>query len=234
MRGAQHEQRRMDRESQTRSWAAPLPDFTAMPRVGSEPRTRVEWDTRDTMNSRMWADTLSSGPHDVTAAMLAAHPTAGAHAAMPSSGRQDERPYGESAANHWMVPGTPASLRMPGVQERPNAPPHSVFQNSWFSGVPVDGDVSREMRGVVKETNVGRSMDAAGRYMERTFQNQWMPSEVRQGIVAAQLKAAEALRPTSDDYRLSFGSVSNSGSSSGSNSGSSGSSSDPSSNQTLR
>jgi hypothetical protein len=67
-------------------------------------------------------------------------------------------------------------------------------------------------------------MDAAGRYMERTFQNQWMPSEVRQGIVAAQLKAAEALRPTSDDYRLSFGSVSGSGS--GSN--------DPSSNQTLR
>lgn len=224
MRGAQHEQRRMDRESQTRSWAAPLPDFTAMPRVGSEPRTRVEWDTRDTMNSRMWADTLSSGPHDVTTAMLAAHPTAGAHAAMPSSGRQDERPYGESAANHWMVPGTPAGQRMPGVQERPTAPPHSVFQNAWLSGVPVDGDVSREMRGVVKETNVGRSMDAAGRYMERTFQNQWMPSEVRQGIVAAQLKAAEALRPTSDDYRLSFGSVSGSGS--GSN--------DPSSNQTLR
>lgn len=228
MRGAQHEQRRMDRESQTRSWAAPLPDFTAMPRVGSEPRTRVEWDTRDTMNSRMWADTLSSGPHDVTAAMLAAHPTAGAHAAMPSSGRQDERPYGESAANHWMVPGTPAAgtMRMPGVQERATAPPHSVFQNAWFSGVPVDGDISREMRGVVKETNVGRSMDAAGRYMERTFQNQWMPSEVRQGIVASQLKAAEALRPTSDDYRLSFGSVSNSVSSSVSSS--------PSANQTLR
>jgi len=213
MRGAQHEQRRMDRESQTRSWAAPLPDFTAMPRVGSEPRTRVEWDTRDTMNSRMWADMLSSGPHDVTAAMLSAHPTAGAHAAMPSSGRQDERPYGESAANSWMIPGgSNGALRMPGVQERPTAPPHSVFQNAWLSGVPVDGDISREMRGVVKETDVGRSMDAAGRYMERTFQNQWMPSEVRQGIVAAQLKAAEALRPTSDDYRLSFGSVSSSGS----------------------
>lgn len=213
MRGAQHEQRRMDRESQTRSWAAPLPDFTAMPRVGSEPRTRVEWDTRDTMNSRMWADMLSSGPHDVTAAMLSAHPTAGAHAAMPSSGRQDERPYGESASNSWMIPGgapAPGALRMPGVQERPTAPPHSVFQNAWLSGVPVDGDISREMRGVVKETDVGRSMDAAGRYMERTFQNQWMPSEVRQGIVAAQLKAAEALRPTSDDYRLSFGSGSSS------------------------
>jgi hypothetical protein len=211
MRATQHDSRLSAREAQSRSWAAPLPDFTALPRVGEGPRIRMEWETRDTMNSRLWADLQVTGPKAVTSAMLAAHPTAGAEAWMPSAGRLDRRSYGESVAGaeavRWTSAGSvggPAGVgfdHMPGIQPRPVVP----AAGAWTAGVdPTGPNAARELRGVVKEELGGRGEDAAGRMMERSFQNQWMSREDQQRIVGAQLAAAEALRPAVDDFRVSY------------------------------
>jgi hypothetical protein len=213
MRSTQHDARRSAREAQDRGWAAPLPDFTVLPRVGAEPRTRLEWETRDTMNNRLWADLEVSGPKAVTTAMLAAHPTAGAEAWMPSAGRTDRRSYvGWGTGSHhsaWTagvpVGGAPGVgfTNMPGIQERPAAPSHGAWLDT--AGVDREGpNVSREFRSVVKEDLSGREEDAAGRVAQRTFQNQWMTRGDQQRIVMSQLTAAEALRPGSDDYRVSY------------------------------
>jgi hypothetical protein len=211
MRATQHDARRSARGEQDRSWAAPLPDFTALPRVGEGPRVRMEWETRDTMNSRLWADLQVSGPKAVTTAMLAAHPTAGAEAWMPTAGRLDRRSYGEAAAGAEAVrwpsggaiggPGGVGFSHMPGVLERPGLP----AAGAWTAGVDSAGpNAARELRGVVKEDIGGRGEDAAGRMMERSFQNQWMSRTDQQRVVGAQLAAAEALRPTVDDFRVSY------------------------------
>jgi len=209
-RQAQHESRLASREEQTRSWAAPLPNFAALPprSIGDEPRIRLEWESRDTINSRLWSDMVVSGAHQVTAGMLAAHPTGGAESGLPSSGRQDGRPYGTGAAAVWMSGerGSTSPTTMPGVQPRPVPPPASLFGTAWMSGVDVEGgDAARELRGVVKEDNSRRAEDSAGRFLSRAFDNQWMTTDVREGIVRAQLTAAERLRPEADDWRRQFG-----------------------------
>ncbi|NDE15710.1 hypothetical protein EBZ80_12345 [bacterium] len=95
---------------------------------------------------------------------------------------------------------------MPGVQPRPVPPPASLFGTAWMSGVDVEGgDAARELRGVVKEDNSRRAEDSAGRFLSRAFDNQWMTTDVREGIVRAQLTAAERLRPEADDWRRQFG-----------------------------
>lgn len=215
MRAAQHDDRRSAREAQNRGWAAPLPDFTVLPRVGAEPRTRLEWETRDTMNNRLWADVQITGPKTVTPAMLAAHPTAGAEAWMPSAGRMDRRSYvswGEPAESHhgiWSAAGTvPVGgapgvgfSHMPGAQERPTAPTHGA----WMGSTDAESvNAAREVRGVVKETLAGREEDSSARVTERLFQNQWLTREDQQRIVTSQMAAAEALRPGSDDFRVSY------------------------------
>lgn len=223
MRSSQHDARLSAREAQNRGWAAPLPDFTVLPRVGAEPRTRLEWETRDTMNNRLWADLEVTGPKAVTSAMLAAHPTAGAEAWMPAAGRMDRRSYvgwgdsgGDSHHGLWSgsvgtgtgtvpVGGAPGVgfTNMPGVRERPAAPALGPWLDA--GGIDREGpNVSREMRSIIKEDLSGREEDAAGRMAQRTFQNQWMSRDDQQRIVMAQLTAAEALRPGTDDYRVSY------------------------------
>lgn len=215
MRATQHDARRSAREEQSRGWAAPLPDFTVLPRVGEAPRTRLEWDTRDTMNNRLWADMEVTGPKAVTSAMLAAHPTAGAEAWMPTAGRLDRRSYvgwGDPTESHhgvWGAAGTTpvggaqgvGFSHMPGAQERPTVPAYGA----WTMGVDAAGvNAAREMRGVVKETMAGREEDASARASERLFQNQWMTRDDQQRIVGTQLAAAEALRPAVDDFRVTY------------------------------
>lgn len=215
MRAAQHDSRLLEREAQSRSWAAPMPDFTVLPRVGAEPRTRLEWETRDTMNNRLWADLQATGPKAVSSGMLAEHPTAGAEPWMPSAGRLDRRSFGvtpiveEVGGQHGIWQSTApiggaqgvGFAHMPGVLERPTPPGHGA----WTTGMDAAGfGAVREMRGVIKETLSGRAEDSAGRVAERLFQNQWMTREDQQRIVGAQLAAAEALRPGSDDYRVAY------------------------------
>jgi hypothetical protein len=198
------DQRLLDREAQTRGWAAPLPDFTVMPRANEPIRQRVEWDTRDTMNNRLWSDMQVTGPKAVTATMLAQHPTAGANPMMPTAGRQDPRSY-VTGPSYFpdAQPIRPGEAR----QKRPQLPPQSLYQNAWTTDLDIDGDhrnVAREVRQVVTEENYWRNEDAGARIMERTFQHQWIPQQVTNHIVNSQLDAAERLRPTQDDYNTDY------------------------------
>ena len=59
----------------------------------------------------------------------------------------------------------------------------------------------RDVRGVIRENNLGRGDDVAARLEQRTFQNQWMTPDTLRTIVDARLGAAEALRPSHDDWR---------------------------------
>lgn len=207
MQGRATDQRLLDREAQTRSWAAPLPDFTSLPRFGSDVRVRYEWETRDSINNRMWDNMLDMGSKDITPTMLASHPTGGAAAVMPTVGRQDFQHY--SAGPEWErqrpAEAQRSDPRMPGIQERPMPPQHSLFQNTWLDGFNVEGGgAAREMRGVVRETHRGWAEDSAGRISERTFQNQWTTRGDVNRIVLSQIDAAERLRPSTDDYTRSF------------------------------
>jgi hypothetical protein len=222
-RAAQQEDRLADRRYQTQNWAAPVPDVLALPRPGEAPRVRAEWETRGTINNRQWADTMSAGPKAVTAAALAAHPTAGAEAGMPSSGRRDVREYGEAGATEWFAPppGARSTVRptgpdpsvggvaWAGVQPRPAVPSHSLWQSPWLSGFDVEGaagGVVRELRGVVREAPGGfAGEDAAGRFMSRQFNNQWLSVEDRQQIATRQMDAAAAMRPVRDDFERDYG-----------------------------
>jgi hypothetical protein len=204
MRAREHDSRLTGRTEQTRSWAAPMPDFTMLPRVGEAPRIRMEWETRDTLNHRLWADTMATGAKTVTSAMLATHQSAGAETMMPSAGRQDDRHYHQTESDTAPI-GPPlrsarggASTGLPYMLERPGIPRAAA----WFDPAQMDTtNTIRDVRGVVRENNGGRSDDVAARLEQRTFQNQWMTPDTLRTIVDARLGAAEALRSAQDDWR---------------------------------
>jgi hypothetical protein len=155
---------------------------------------------------------------------LAAHPTAGAEMGMPTAGRQDVREYGEAGAVEWFAPppGARSTVRptgpaqlastggvaWAGVQQRPAVPSHSLWQSPWLSGFDVEGGaggVVRELRGVVREAPGGfAGEDAAGRFLSRQFNNQWLSVEDRQQIAARQMVAADVLRPVRDDFERDY------------------------------
>lgn len=192
MRARQNDERLLDRESQNRGWAAPLPDFTTLPRANEATKIRVEWDTRDTMSSRIWSHTQDRGPSAVTATMLAAHPTHGAEAFMPSSGRQDPR--------SWMAPGEvmyyPASRKHLDPTARPTLPERSLFQHPAMDGFDVEGGgAAREVRSAVKEERAFWGEDTSQRMMTRAFEHQWITPTQSQNMALTQIAAAEQLRP---------------------------------------
>jgi hypothetical protein len=136
------------------------------------------------MNQRMWTAMQDRGGTVVSAAALLAHPTAGAHTMMPSAARQDQRTWAEESYY-------PDGRR----GERPLLPARHAFQNPWLDSIDVEGgDVTRELRGVVKEDNRFRDEDLSSRIAGRTFTNQWLPARV-------DITAAEKLRSQADDYR---------------------------------
>ena len=195
MRSQQFEQRLSARDSQTRTWLSPLPDYASVPRAAGGVRVRQEWDTRDTMNNRLWNDTLTAGPKAVTAAMIAAHPSAGAETTMPASSRHDTRTYTDS----------PAYFPNATNGERPRLPPSSVFQNPALVGINVEGgDVVRALRSSVQEVTHGLGEDRSNRLLSRAFEHQWIPAETTNKMVDDKILAAEKLRPTQDDYRRDY------------------------------
>ena len=194
MRSQQFEQRLSAREQQTRGWLAPVPDYSSVPRASGGVRVRQEWDTRDTMNNRLWNDTLTAGPKAVTAEMIAAHPSSGAETTMPAVSRQDTRVYTESPS---FFPNA--------NQGRPRLPPTSVFQNPALIGINVEGgDVVRELRSSVKEVSHGLVEDRSNRLLTRAFEHQWIPAAATNNMVDAKILAAEMLRPAQDDYRRDY------------------------------
>ena len=191
----EHEDRLQGREAQTRGWAAPLPQLQSFS-IHEGPRQRLEWETRDTINSRLWADTMLAGPKAVTTAMLAAHATKGADMMQPSSARKDDRPY------HLETPYFPDAVA---PTERPVLPPKSLFQNPWSNGYNIEGgDVAHELKATVKESNRFLSEDSAARMAGRTFEHQWIPEAATRAIAERKIDASELLRPAQDDYRRSY------------------------------
>lgn len=182
----EHVERLAGREAQTRGWAAPLPNI--FDRIDGA-RQRLEWGTRDTINNRLWADTITAGP------ALARGSVAAADTMLPSASRSDNRPYAVSGPAYFA--SAPASSG-----ERPTLPPQSLYQNPWSSGFNVGaGDVGKELRGVVKED---RDIDVSNRLVGRTFEHQWVPEEATRAIAERKIDASELLRPAQDDYRTSY------------------------------
>jgi len=192
---SEHDRRLQGREEQTRAWTAPLPDLQAFSRIS--PRVRAEWETRDTINNRLWADTISAGAKAVTTAMLEAHPSHGAQMLQPSVARNDKRPYHDNGVQYF--PDSTNQL------ERPSLPPKSLFQNPWSAGYDIEnGDIARELRGVVKENNRFLTEDVSARMAGRTFEHQWIPAEKTREIATRKIDASELLRPAHDDYRQTY------------------------------
>jgi hypothetical protein len=187
------------RELQNRSFAAPLPDFSQMPRTTEAPRMRVEWDTRDTINNRLWSDLQVTGPMVITSAALAAHPTGGAQVTQPSLARQDARAY--TAPGYFPDAAAPRPLSLPVA---PTLPARSLFENPWTSSVDTDHNTAREFRGAVKEENRSRGDEVTSRTMERMFQHHWVSPQASKDVVLSQMAAAEKLRPSMDDYRRNY------------------------------
>jgi hypothetical protein len=185
------------REQQTRGWAAPLPPVFERSPVVDGIRQRMEWETRDTINNRLWADTISAGPKLVTDKMLAAHPSHGADIMTPAASRTDNRPYAVVGPAYFPSPADPTV--------RPSLPPNSLFVNPWSTGFNVEnGDVAKELRGVVKEDNRFLVDNVSNRIVGRTFEHQWIPPADTRTIAERKIDISELLRPSQDDYRQTF------------------------------
>ena len=197
---SEHQNRLAGREQQTRAWTSPVVTPISFD-VSVGPRQRLEWETRDTINNRLWADTLDAGPKAVTTAMLAAHPSHGAETMQPSDSRTDRRPY-LPGVQYFPDAPDPRSGQVP---ERPTLPPKSLFQNPWSYGYNIEaGDVAHELRGTVKETNRFYTEDVSARMAGRTFEHQWIPPEVTKSLAERKIDASELLRPAQDDFRQNY------------------------------
>jgi len=193
----EHMNRLCSREEQTRGWAAPLPPVFERSPITEGVRQRMEWETRDTINNRLWADTMSTGSKLVTEQMLATHPSRGADVMAPSAARNDDRPYQVNGPAYFPSPADPSA--------RPTLPPKSLFQNKWANGCDVErGDIGKELRGVVKEDNRFLVDNTWERLAGRTFEHQWIPPADTRTIAERKIEASELLRPSQDDYRQNY------------------------------
>lgn len=162
-----------------RNCTAPLPDWRALPRASDAPRIRVEWDTRDTINDRLYSDMQASGSKTVTSAMLAAHPTHGAEPFMPSTSKMDPNLYIESS----YFPDSTKALSPWGRQERARLPSTS---NPYTNTLDTDMNPSaiiREVRRSIVEDNRFRSYDIESRILERVFTHHLLSAEDTRAIV---------------------------------------------------
>lgn len=197
MRAREHENRLADRSQQTRGWAAPLPSPDALSRVreGDGARLRMEWDTRDTMNNRLWDATVSTGPKTVTSAMLASHPTGGANIHMPIASRHDARIW-SSATVATVAATTAAAAAAPTMS--------SIYKSPMFTGMDVDKVGLQELRGAIREDSRYRDEHTSRRITERMFDTQWVPKADAARIVAEQIAAADKLRFGADDWTRQY------------------------------
>lgn len=170
------------RASQDRGFAAPMPDFSQIPNNQSA-RVRVEWDTRDTANSRLYSDMISMGPKTVTSAMLDAHPTHGAEAYMPTASRNDTSLYTSLS----FFPDKLGTQN--GRQDRARLP-GTIDSNPLLNSLE-PSEVVREIRRSVIEDNRFYNEDTDARINERVFTHQ---------LSAERQVNAERLRPVVDDW----------------------------------
>ena len=188
----QHQQRLSSREEQTRAWSSPVPEI--IPRAGIHaPRMRMEWDTRDTINNRIWSDLVDSGPKQITSQMVLENPMIGVSQVMPASARTDTRSWQKG----------PQYFPDPPAGQRPILPTSSLIDSSWGRDYDADGrQAAREAAGVVKETKRYYGEEVAGRINDRTFQQQW---SVRPPLS----RPLDVLRPQQDNYQVDYRQASN-------------------------
>lgn len=199
---SEHQNRLQGREEQNRAWASPVPVPPTFS-IHDGTRQRLEWETRDTINNRLWADTMDAGAKAVTTAMLASHVSNGAETMMPAHSRKDNRPY-HLGHEHQYYPDS-AAPRDGQPQDRPILPPRSLFANPWTNGYNIEqGDIAHELQGVVRESNRFLTEDVSARMAGRTFEHQWIPPAASRVIAERKIEASELLRPAQDDYRRNY------------------------------
>ena len=182
-----NDSRMQARGDQTRSWAAPLPIFGQIPLQTA--RTRVEWDTRDTANNRIFSDIQVAGPKVVTSAALAKHPTHGAEPFMPTVSRNDVNLYREES----FFPDSKILPSASGMAERARLPQQDMSRNPYTSSVDIP-DLLREVQKSIGEDNRFRNTDTDARIVQRVFTDQMITAEMTRSIVERQVAAAEKLR----------------------------------------
>jgi len=127
---------------------------------------RVEWDTRDTINTRLYSDMLASGAKAVTVAMLKDHPSHGARVMLPTTSRLDTNTYIDDNQYFPNAPGLPDGM---GLQARARLPAQGIDRNPFTSSL--DGGVIREVRRSVIEDNRFSKDDTGARMVQRVFQS---------------------------------------------------------------
>lgn len=149
-----------------RGATAPMPDFSILSR-SQELRMRVEWDTRDTINTRLYSDMLASGAKAVTVAMLKDHPSHGARIMLPTTSRMDTNTYIDS--RNLYFPNAPGLPDATGLHARAMLPAQGIDRNPFTSSL--DGGVIREVRRSVIEDNRFSKDDTGARMVQRVFQS---------------------------------------------------------------
>ena len=137
--------------------------------TGSSPRVRIEWNTKETINRRQLAYIQETGSQKITSAMIAEHPTNGAHIMVPINTRKDVGSYKKTD----YFPDSPTPF------ERPKLPPRSLFRNPWLNDFDIEsGDVIQELKGVVKEDNRFLTEIVQRGFAKRTWSHHWLtPAE---------------------------------------------------------
>jgi len=174
------------RGDQTRSWAAPMPAFGQIPPQTA--RTRLEWDTRDTANNRLFQNMQVAGAKTVTSAMLAEHPTRGAEPFMPTVSKYDTNQY--SGASFY--PDSSAFPSVSGQVERPRLP-RLDSSNPFLASLDTEcpETLIREIKHSVVEDTRFRKDDVDSRIINRVFTDRLIPTEMRTSIVERQVAASE-------------------------------------------
>lgn len=186
MRSA-NDSRMQARGDQTRSWAAPMPAFGQIPPQTA--RVRLEWDTRDTVNNRLFQNMLVAGAKTVTPSMLAEHPTRGAEPFMPTVSRNDINQYRQGG----FYPDSTATPSASGMVERANLP-RLDSSNPFLSSLDSVGSpesLTREIKHSVIEDNRFNIVDTDSRMLNRVFTDRLIPTEMRTSIVERNVAASE-------------------------------------------
>ena len=175
------------RGDQTRSWAAPMPAFGQIPPQTA--RVRLEWDTRDTVNNRLFQNMVVAGAKTVTPTMLAEHPTRGAEPFMPTVSRNDINQYGGPS----FYPDSTATPSTSGLVERAYLP-RLDSSNPFLSSLDTmrsPESLTREIKHSVVEDNRFRTEDTDSRILNRVFTDRLIPTEMRTAIFEKQVSASE-------------------------------------------